>query len=113
MTDETAIQYIMSVMSNYMTPDYVDKRDSSYRMCSIWLSKYDMEAFNLAIKALAERGKMRLIDAVPMETIEAMRNDIDAIDLPQRYNSAEECFAFCQALEQVEEILDEYFGVRR
>lgn len=53
------------------------------------------------------------IDAVPMETIEAMRNDIDAIDLPQRYNSAEECFAFCQALEQVGEVLDEYFGGER
>ena len=52
MTEQQAIEYINSVMQNYDNPIYVDKDNSRYRLCQIWLSDKDMIAFEMAKEAL-------------------------------------------------------------
>jgi hypothetical protein len=80
MENKVAIAHIDSVMSNYENPLYVDKTDSSYRLCQVWISKYDIEAFDMAKKAL--RGEesfmdfFDLVDKVSTKTTENMESFI-------------------------------------
>ena len=53
MTNEQAIAYIDSIMSNYENPVYVSEDNPPYRLCNIWLSDRDMIALQLAKEALA------------------------------------------------------------
>lgn len=54
MTEQQAVEYIDSVMQNYDKPIYVDKSNSKYRLCQIWLSDKDIIAFEMAKEALRE-----------------------------------------------------------
>ena len=52
MTNQQAVEYIDSIMTNYNTPLFVDKSNSKYRLCQIWLSDKDMIALEMAKEAL-------------------------------------------------------------
>ena len=53
MTAKQAISYIDSLMQNYHSHVILaEKEDPSYRLCHIWLSKYDMRALEMAKLAL-------------------------------------------------------------
>lgn len=52
MTNLQAIEYIDSIMSNYDNPIYVEKDNSKYRLCSIWLSDKDIIALQMGKEAL-------------------------------------------------------------
>ena len=55
MTNEQAIAYITSIMTNYENPLCVDKDNPAYRLCDIWLSDRDMIALQMAKEALRNR----------------------------------------------------------
>lgn len=53
MTNEQAIAYIDSIMSNYEARViYRRKDDPKIRLCEVWLSDKDMIALKMAIEAL-------------------------------------------------------------
>lgn len=54
LTNKQAIEYIDSILSNYNVPKEVDRHYPDYRLCEVWLSRYDVEALKMAIKALEQ-----------------------------------------------------------
>ena len=52
LTNKQAIEYIDSILSNYDNPKEVDRHYPDYRLCEVWLSRYDLEALKMAKDAL-------------------------------------------------------------
>lgn len=57
LTNKQAIEYIDSILSKYNDPKEVDKLDPGYRLCEVWLSRYDLEALKMSIQALEQEPR--------------------------------------------------------
>ena len=78
LTNKQAIEYIDSILSNYDNPKQVDKNDPDYRLCEVWLSRYDIEAFEMAKDALRK-----------LDTIKSEVNYWKNLDVPYSFSSME------------------------
>ncbi len=54
LTNKQAIEYIDSILSNYDNPKEVDRHYPDYRLCEVWLSRYDIETLKMAKDTLEQ-----------------------------------------------------------